>query len=432
MPSRNIGDWFGWKRSPAAMAAALAGSSRNAPPVAIMAVTTKHETAESTGNSINCLSERRMAKLCLTSSQLRENLPIAPSQAIGNDGTRIVWPRGLPVPIVRSIGFLRTGNASDNGYPSWNSRASAEMGVEPGDGAADAVALVLGADEQVAFVLVDHELGFDAKSFQGVPEFVRLRRGAFPVTVADDHQGGRFHVLDEGDRRAFPVDLGIVVNRLAEKRDHPLVDFVLSIVAEPVGDACPGHGGFEAVSLRDAPHGHEAAIAPAGQAEAAGIDGSDAKGFIHTGKDVTKIAVPEIADVGLRESFALPEAASRIALKNKVAGAREGHREAPRIRPSRLHRRARAAVNYHDQGIFFRGIEIAGIGEPALHIVAIVFPVEALGFSPSGFHGGIAMRELPPVADGARPDFRRVSQRTADNGGRFSVARESDVGAPRA
>src|SRR6266700_997830 len=82
MPRRNIGDWFGLNRSPAAKAAVLAGSSRNAPPVAILAVTIKHETAESTGNNINCLSERRMAKLCLTSCQLRENLPIAPSHAM--------------------------------------------------------------------------------------------------------------------------------------------------------------------------------------------------------------------------------------------------------------------------------------------------------------------------------------------------------------
>src|SRR5438046_10097504 len=87
MPSRNMGDWFGLNRSPAAIAAALAGSNRNAPPVAIAAVTTKQETAESTGNSINCLSERRMVKLCLTSSQLRENLPIAPSHVVANDGT---------------------------------------------------------------------------------------------------------------------------------------------------------------------------------------------------------------------------------------------------------------------------------------------------------------------------------------------------------
>jgi hypothetical protein len=39
---------------------------------------------------------------------------------------------------------------------------STKMRVEPGDGAADAVALVVGFDEVVAFVFVDDELGFDA------------------------------------------------------------------------------------------------------------------------------------------------------------------------------------------------------------------------------------------------------------------------------
>src|SRR5437762_7768082 len=119
MPSMNIGDWFGWNCSPAAKAEALAGIIKNAPPVAIMVVTIKHAMAESTGNSINCLSERRMAKLCLTSSQLRENLPIAPSHA--NKRTRkrrncnlgIAWRSEFPAPIVRPMHSLGTGNASD-------------------------------------------------------------------------------------------------------------------------------------------------------------------------------------------------------------------------------------------------------------------------------------------------------------------------------
>jgi hypothetical protein len=111
------------------------------------------------------------------------------------------------------------------------------MGVKPGDGAACAVALVLRLHEHVAFVFVEDELGFNAESFEAVPEFVGLRRGAFAVAVADDHQGWRFHVLDEGDGRAFPVDLWIVVDGLAEKRHHPLVDFVFAVVALIVGDA---------------------------------------------------------------------------------------------------------------------------------------------------------------------------------------------------
>ena len=45
---------------------------------------------------------------------------------------------------------------------------SVQVGIEPGDGAADAVALVLGLHEVVAFVFVDDELGFDANSFEGV------------------------------------------------------------------------------------------------------------------------------------------------------------------------------------------------------------------------------------------------------------------------
>src|SRR5437762_5282560 len=119
MPSMSIGDWFGWNCSPAAKAEALAGIIKNAPPVAIMVVTIKHATAESTGNSINWLSERRMAKLCLTSTQLRENLPIAPSHA--NKRTRkrrncnlgIAWRSEFPAPIVRPMHSLGTGNASD-------------------------------------------------------------------------------------------------------------------------------------------------------------------------------------------------------------------------------------------------------------------------------------------------------------------------------
>ena len=74
------------------------------------------------------------------------------------------------------------------------------MAVEPGNGAADAVALVVGFHEVVAFVFVDDELGLDAQRFEGVPEFVGLGGGAFAVTVADDDQRGRFHVFDEGDR----------------------------------------------------------------------------------------------------------------------------------------------------------------------------------------------------------------------------------------
>lgn len=53
------------------------------------------------------------------------------------------------------------------------------MGVKPGDGAARAIALVLRLHEHVALLFVDHELGFDAESFEGVPEFEGRARFRF-------------------------------------------------------------------------------------------------------------------------------------------------------------------------------------------------------------------------------------------------------------
>ena len=66
-------------------------------------------------------------------------------------------------------------------------KTSAEVGVEPGKGAFDYVAAVLGIGKHVAFVFVDYELGFDAERFEGVPELVGLRGGNFAVAVADQN-----------------------------------------------------------------------------------------------------------------------------------------------------------------------------------------------------------------------------------------------------
>jgi hypothetical protein len=90
---------------------------------------------------------------------------------------------------------------------------------------------VHGVGESVAFLRVDDELRRHAERFQRVPELVGLRGGAFAVAVAHQDKGGRLHVLDEGDGRAFGVHRGVIVDRCAEERDHPLVDFVLAVIA---------------------------------------------------------------------------------------------------------------------------------------------------------------------------------------------------------
>jgi len=122
----------------------------------------------------------------------------------------------------------------------------------------------------------------------------------------------------------------------------------------------PAHGGFEAGGLRDAPHGHEAAVAPAGEAEPVGIYGRGAEDFIDASEDVAEIAVAEIADVGAREGFALTETAAGIGLENEIPGTREGDREVTRMRPFRLDGSAGAAMNFDNHRIFFAGSKSRG------------------------------------------------------------------------
>ena len=70
------------------------------------------------------------------------------------------------------------------------------MRVKPRCGALHAVALVLGLYEAVAFMFVDHQLSFDAQSFQRVPKFVGLWRRALPVAIANKNQRGSFYFFD--------------------------------------------------------------------------------------------------------------------------------------------------------------------------------------------------------------------------------------------
>src|SRR2546428_6310307 len=92
-----------------------------------------------------------------------------------------------------------------------------QVRVKPGDSAANAVALVLGFGEVMALVFVNDQLRFNSERFERVPEFVGLRRGTLAIAVANDDKCGRLGFFDEGDGRAFGVNVGIVVNGFAEK-----------------------------------------------------------------------------------------------------------------------------------------------------------------------------------------------------------------------
>src|SRR5580693_3417100 len=127
--------------------------------------------------------------------------------------------------------------------------------------------------EAVAFIGIDDELGFDAFGAESVPELEALWGWALAVSVAYDDEGWGLDVLDVLDGGAFGVDVRIVVDAGAEEWKHPLVDGVFAVVALPVANAGSGDCGVEAVGLGDAEHGHEAAVAPAGEALAGFVDG---------------------------------------------------------------------------------------------------------------------------------------------------------------
>ena len=139
--------------------------------------------------------------------------------------------------------------------------------------------------------------------------------------------------------------------------------------AVPVDDRIERSGGAEALGVLDGPAGEHAAAAAAGDEEivrvdvALGDDGVDAA--IEIVEIVAGIGV--VNEVG--EFLAVAGAAARIGVEDDVA-----HRspdlffeiEAVAIVGER------AAVNFEDQRIFLRGVEIGRLDDPALDL-AIVF-----------------------------------------------------------
>ena len=107
--------------------------------------------------------------------------------------------------------------------------------VEPGQGAQDIVAAVCRLDEDVAFVGIDDELGGNVKSFEGMPPLDGLLHRNFAIAITDKDERRSFDGLDEANRIAFGVDGRIVVDGSAEERNHPLIEIVHAVIAEPIG-----------------------------------------------------------------------------------------------------------------------------------------------------------------------------------------------------
>src|SRR4029453_6097 len=125
-------------------------------------------------------------------------------------------------------------------------------------------------------------------------------------------------IFYEANRRAFLINLWIVVNRCAEERDHPLPDQVLAIVTSPIRKAGPCDSCAETICLRDCPHGHESAVTPACHAETVGVDGIFLYRCVNSGEVVSQIATSEILPVRTGKVPALAVTAARIGKQHVI------------------------------------------------------------------------------------------------------------------
>src|ERR1700690_3927443 len=131
--------------------------------------------------------------------------------------------------------------------------------LEPAQHAQRVVARVGGLVEDVAFIRIDHHLRGNFHRRQSVVPLERLLHGHFAVAVTGEDQGWWGALLHEKNRTRLLIDGGIVIDRRAEKRNHPLADIVQAVIALKVGEARARNGGSE-VRLGLGPHRHVAAV----------------------------------------------------------------------------------------------------------------------------------------------------------------------------
>src|SRR6266481_2687158 len=92
------------------------------------------------------------------------------------------------------------------------------------------------------------------------------------------------------------------------------------------------------------------------------------QGLVHSGENITKIAIAEILHVGAGECLTLAKAATRVWKKYKISDSRERHAKAVRAGPGGTRHRGGSAMRLHHHGIFFCRIKIFGIEQPALQV----------------------------------------------------------------
>src|SRR5260370_16521538 len=101
------------------------------------------------------------------------------------------------------------------------------------------------------------------------------------------------------DGIALGVHGGIVIYRCAEERDHPFVDVVETVVAQPIGEASARDCGRETLRAGLGPHGHKSAVTVPADADPSGVDRVLPGDPIHSGHDFELFPAPKLLSLSL-------------------------------------------------------------------------------------------------------------------------------------
>src|SRR5579883_2442795 len=214
-----------------------------------------------------------------------------------------------------------------------------------------------------------HKDGFDIEELKRFVKLLGFGNGSTKIGFAGHNQRGRFDFGDKIGKRALHVVVGVVPREAGKPIFRDPRNIGSEDKAVPVDDGIKRSGGPETIGVLDGPAGENAATAAAGDVKVAGIDVALGDDGVNAAVEVVEI----IAGVGvvnqIGKFLAVAGAAARVGVEDDVAQGGPDlffKIEAVAIVAER------AAVDFEDKGVFFRGIEIGGMDDPALNL-AMVF-----------------------------------------------------------
>src|SRR5579859_2130554 len=213
-----------------------------------------------------------------------------------------------------------------------------------------------------------HEDGFNVHELQAGVELLGFGNGRAEVGFAGHEQRRRFDFIQEIGERALHVLVGVVPGIAGEPIFSGPRNVAGKDEAVPVDDGIEASRGAETVGVLDGPGSEHASAAATGDKEIVGVNVALGDDRVHAAVHVIEIVagIGVVNEIG--ELFAVAGAAARIGIENDVAhGSPHLFFKIEAIAVITK----RTAVNLENERIFFVGVEIRRLNDPAFDLAAI-------------------------------------------------------------